>query len=492
MPMSLKADLADIVGSAGVSDDEQTLARYASDQSFVSPSRPDYLVFPKTVDEIQALVRMANRTRTPLIPLSSGLNLHGAAIPSRGGVVVNLSSLNRILMVDEDNWFAVVEPGVTYEQLQNELGTKNLRIMIPLGVPPQRTALSSILERDPALAAASFEYGNDLMLDTEIILPGGDLFRTGLWASGGRPGSHLGPVRGLLYRFWTAAQGTLGILTKLALQIEHLPGSQEIFFLTFNTLAEGLEAIKHIQRKEIGLECFLLNRFNLAGLFCRDWKIPSSYPTPRVPSSHFDSLLHSLPPFVLTICLPDAPRMPEEKRAYEREALRNVCTGLGCPLLRDIEPLTEAGPVFSDLMLRPWGILRKFCFKGSVHDLSFKSPPRRVPEFEATVNRICTEHGYPLSDIGIYLLPLERARAVHLEFDLHCDPADPREAEQARKLWLNLSEALIAQGALFDRPYGAWADMIYKHTGNYAAKLKELKKELDPNNIMNPGKLCFA
>jgi FAD/FMN-containing dehydrogenase len=165
--------------------------------------------------------------------------------------------MNKILSIDTDNWFVVIEPGVTYEQLQNELSTHNLRAMIPLGVPPQRTVLSSILERDPALAAASFEYGNDLMLDTEIILPEGELFRTGLWASGGRPGAHLGPVRALLYRFWTAAQGTLGIMTKMALQVEYLPQQQEILFLPFSSLNDSLETIKQIQKKEIGLECFL-------------------------------------------------------------------------------------------------------------------------------------------------------------------------------------------------------------------------------------------
>jgi len=169
--------------------------------------------------------------------------------------------------------------------------------MIPLGVSPKRTVLSSTLERDPALAAASFEYGNDLMLDTEIILPEGDLFRTGLWASGGRPGSHMGPVRALLYRFFTAAQGTFGIMTKMALQVEYLPELQEIFFIPFSSLLDSLEAIKQIQRQEIGLECFLLNRFNLASLFCKDWNIPQEFPSKKVPSEHFKELIDVLPPW---------------------------------------------------------------------------------------------------------------------------------------------------------------------------------------------------
>ena len=127
-----------------------------------------------------------------------------------------------------------------------------------------------------------------------------------------------------------------------------------------------------------------------------------------------------------------------------------------------------------------------------MHPLSFKSPLKRVPEFEALIHTVLTEHNYAHRDMGIYLLPMERGRAVHFECDLHCDLSDQQESEQVKQLWLTLSQTLINKGALFDRPYGAWADMIYAKTGSYTTKLKELKKELDPNNIMNPGKLCFS
>jgi hypothetical protein len=490
--MSLITACEEIVGAENVKVDPETLKKYSHDQSFVPASPPDLVLFPHSTREVQEIVRLANRTGTPLVPLSSGLNFHGAAIPARGGIVVNLSQMNKILSIDTDNWFAVIEPGVTYEQLQNELSTHNLRAMIPLGVPPQRTVLSSILERDPALAAASFEYGNDLMLDTEIILPEGELFRTGLWASGGRPGSHLGPVRALLYRFWTAAQGTLGIMTKMALQVEYLPQQQEILFLPFASLNDSLEAMKQIQRNEIGLECFLFNSFNYAALLCEGWSIPESYPTHKTPSSDFEALRNALPPWILTIALPGAPRLPEEKIAYEKEALTNLCSHLGQDLLTTLPPLDNAQTFFSPFLLRPWDILKKFCFKGSVHTLSFKSPLNRIPEFEALIHTAVTEYNYPHRDIGIYLLPMERGRAVHFECDLHCDPSNQKELEQVHKLWLTLSEVLIDKGALFDRPYGAWADMTYARTGAYTTKLQELKKELDPNNIMNPGKLCFS
>ncbi|MCK5421206.1 MAG: FAD-binding oxidoreductase [Deltaproteobacteria bacterium] len=489
--MTLKVQLEKIVGPQNVFDDQATLVKYSKDQSFVSPAKPDFVIFPQSTEEIQEITRLANQTKTPLIPFSSGLNFYGATIPSNSGIIINLSKMDKILSIDEENWFVVVEPGVTYEQLQDELSKNKLRAMIPLGVSPKRTVLSSTLERDPALAAASFEYGNDLMLDTEIILPEGDLFRTGLWASGGRPGSHMGPVRALLYRFFTAAQGTFGIMTKMALQVEYLPELREIFFIPFSSLTDSLEAIKQIQRKEIGLECFLLNRFNLASLFCKDWNIPQEFPSKNVPSEHFKELIDVLPPWVLIICLTGSPRFPEEKISYEKDALMNISSKLNINVFSTIPPLENADKYFSGLLIRPWDILKKFCFKGSVHSLSFKSPLKRVPEFESIIHKASEEHNYSIRHIGGYLLPIERGRAVHLEFDFHCDISNPEEVKQVRDLYFSCSEELIKMGAFFDRPYGDWAEMMYKRTGTYTKKLKELKDEIDPHHIMNPGKLCF-
>jgi FAD/FMN-containing dehydrogenase len=86
---------------------------------------------------------------------------------------------------------------------------------------------------------------------------------------------------------------------------------------------------------------------------------------------------------------------------------------------------------------------------------------------------------------------MERGRAVHCEFDLHCDPEDRNEVGMVKSLWLKASEALMNQGAFFDRPYGAWAEMVFRRSGNHTVKLKEIKREMDPRGILNPGKLCF-
>ena len=107
------------------------------------------------------------------------------------------------------------------------------------------------------------------------------------------------------------------------------------------------------------------------------------------------------------------------------------------------------------MLLRPWNILKKFCFRGSVHDLSFKAPFKRVPEFQKIIIKTAEKYGYFQEDIGGYILPVDRCRAVYCEFDFHCNPDDIDEKERIKSLWLETSEKLIEAGAFFDRPYGS-------------------------------------
>ncbi len=491
----LKSNLEKIVGKGSVLVDEVRLNEYSGDQSFVAPRKPDAVVFVDTVEQIQALIRHANKTLIPIIPYSSGKNLHGATIPDQGGIILNLSNMNRIIEIDEENWFAVIEPGVTYRQLQDTLLKKGFRVMVPFGCVPERSVLSSYLERDPVLAAPSFEHGNSLILDTELVLPDGELFRTGNWASGGRPGAPNGPIRNTLSRLWTGSQGTLGVLTKMVVQIEPVPQAQKFFFIPFPTLADAVEPLQRIQRKEIGTECFLLNNFNLAALFTDTWDIPNRFPVESIPSPDFEQLRRLAPSWVLTVCINGPLRRTEEKISYEVEALEQLCDILNVELLESLPHIPAAQTTMRAEMLRPWSILKKFNYKGTVHDLSFKAPLKKIAALEKTLLDQALKKNYPLDDIGMYLLPLERGRGLHCEFDLHCrqsTPSDGAEWEQVKALWLQASAELINCGAYFDRPYGAWAHMVYARAGNYTQMLRKLKSETDPNNILNPGKLCFT
>ncbi|MFC2003215.1 FAD-binding oxidoreductase, partial [Chloroflexota bacterium] len=170
-----------IVGANRVATDPETLEKYSKDQSFVRPCLPNYVVFAESVREVEDVLKAANDTKTPVVPVSSGMNLRGAAIPKERGIILDLSRMNKVEQINDREGWVVVEPGVTYGQLAEELEKHNLRVMMPLGVPLSRSVVTSIMEGDPTVASASFEYGNSLYQDVEIVLPTGWTWRVGKW-----------------------------------------------------------------------------------------------------------------------------------------------------------------------------------------------------------------------------------------------------------------------------------------------------------------------
>jgi glycolate oxidase len=361
--MSLIKQLEQIAGSDNVFDDPVMKKRYGADQSFVKASRPDVIVRPQSVAAIQEIVRLASRTKTPLTPFSSGLNLHGAAIPAQGGLVLDMSGMDSIIEINDKDLYVIIEPGVTYAKLQEALEKQGLRVMMPFGIPPKRSVLTSYLERDVVMAAAHLELGNYLTHDTEMVLPDGELFRTGCWNLGGRPGGLYGPGLNTLYRLWTGAQGTLGIVTKMVISAQHLSPVRKFFFMPFDNLPDIPEALQQIQRKEIGLECFALNRFNMAALLNEEWQVPEEFPAPAAPSGRFKQLQQLLPSWTVGIGLSGFPHYPEEWVQIQEESLYAMGQKLGVRIVAGLPAFPEIENIFLRESLRPWGILRKFNYK---------------------------------------------------------------------------------------------------------------------------------
>jgi len=498
MAESIGERLRAIVGADRVSEDAKTLEKYSKDQSFIRPCLPDYVVFAQTVEEVQDVLKAANETKTPVVPVSSGRNLRGAAIPKEGGIVLDLSRMNKIgEVVDRERW-AIVEPGVTYGQLSEELEKHNLRVMMPLGVPESRSVVSSIIEGEPTLAAASFEYGNYLFMDREIVLPTGKIYRIGLWETRIRGEWSMAGGGGIIGEnkaydwLWQNTQGTLGVITGLVVKAEHLPKESKVFVFPFNSLEKAVEAIRKIQRRELGLECFLLNNFNLAALMAQDWDVPANLPCQKLSSDEFNRLREVLPKWTMAIHLSGLPYFPEEKVAYEEEALREVCSEIGLPVTQTVAGEEGLDGALLDLILHPWMALRKGHYKGSFHPVSFYTVLGRVAEFEEAILSLAQRHGYSPNDIGGYLLPIERGRSCYYEIDFHCDLDNPDEVKRVKDLWLEANEVCANLGGLPSNAYGPCADIVCRRADpSYVDLLRKWKEELDPNNVMNPGQLCF-
>jgi FAD/FMN-containing dehydrogenase len=478
MDMTLKKELASILGSEYVSDDPDTLERYSKDYSFVQQRRPSCVAYPQNRDEVQAIVKYANKRLTAVIPRSSQVSFYGAGIPSQGGIIVDLTRMNKILNVDAQDRKVRVEPGVTWAQLQERLEKQGMMVCNPLLPHPLKSVLTSTMEREPILIPKC-EY-SEVFLTGEMVLASGELFYLGTAIAMGMKG-RCNPW-GLIpsTKIFTGTQGTLGIITWATLKAEFIPKMDKVFFIPFDRIENLAEPIYRIQRRMLGNECFVLNSLNLATILAENGV------------AQFDDLRESLPPWTLILCL-SAYRLPEEKLEYEEEALMEIASEFNFDVLPTVAGISGLRDTLVKLLRKPWSKDRywKFCYKDSCHDIFFYAALSRMPELTKAIEAVAVRYGYPTRDIGFYLQPIDRARIGYYQYSFPCDSHDAKEVERVRSLYLEISELVISMGGFFATPYGAWADMVYRRANNYVEVLKVLKNVFDPNNIMNPGKLCF-
>jgi FAD/FMN-containing dehydrogenase len=127
----------------------------------------------------------------------------------------------------------------------------------------------------------------------------------------------------------------------------------------------------------------------------------------------------------------------------------------------------------------------------SQYEIFFLSTLDDAPRFTETMLGMARELGYGADRIGVYIQPQHQGVSQHVEFTIPYDADDAREAAAAKRLFLAASAKLVAQGAYFSRPYGPWADLVYSRDATAVRVLRTVKRIVDPNGVMNPGKLCF-
>ena len=486
--MPEKEELAAIVGGENVSDTPEALEAYSRDESFVRRMKPQFVARPENVAEVQEIVKWANSTGTPLIPVSSGPpHFRGDTVPSLGGVVVDLSRMKRIIRINRRNRVAMVEPGVTFAELQLELKKEGMRLPMPLSPRSSKSVIGSCLEREPTMIPKYQWDISDPLLCTEVVFGTGDLFRTGeaagpgsledQWASGQAQTNAMGPFQVDFFRLIQGSQGTMGILTWATVKCELLPQLQKTFLVASQKLEDLLDFTYKLLWARLGDELLILNNFNLATLLAKN-------------PDEIKSLREMLPPWVLIVCVAGYERLPQERVDYQEKDVMDTAQSFGVTPVTAIDGVqgSDILEALSTVSAEPYWKLR---YKGGCHDIFFLTTLGKTPEFIACMDQMAAEAGHPGIDIGVYLQPQIQGRACHCEFNLNFDPANPKELEKVRKLFFDASKALMGMGGFFSRPYGPWAEMAYGRDGQSAMALRKVKGIFDPNNVMNPGKLCF-
>jgi hypothetical protein len=382
--MNIREELLKLVGPDKFTDAPEVLKEYSTDFSLAPPGIANYVVKPEKTEEIQKVIRLANEHSIPVVPVSSRVHFYGATIPKQGGIVLDLTGMNKILEIDELNRRVRIEVGVT-------------------------------------------------------------------WAN---------------------------------LKIEYQPRTDRIVLAAVHNLNYALEFLYKVLRLRIGQECLLLNSTNLAAIIAEDGPLD------------FVNLRASLPAWTLILVVSGMARRPQEKLQYEEEVLGKVISDEfpEISLAEGLPGLPGLGQKLLPMLRKPWPkelTYWKNHYKGACQSLFFIAKPARASRFIHSVEEVAARLDYPITDIGGYLQPIEHNRACHLEFEFFYDPSSQSEVERVRSLYREAAQALLNEGALFTRPYGELAKLVYERAAGYASALRRVKKVFDPQNVMNPGNLCF-
>lgn len=487
---SLRDRLAKVVNPVNIVDDPAVVAGYSKDCSFVPKASPLLLVYPEDKDEVQGIVRLANETRIPLIPVSSGPpRFHGDTVPTReAGFIVDFSKMKRILRIDPRSRYAMVEPGVTYGELIPELKKQGLKLSTPLLPRASKSVVTSRLEREPVLIP-KYQYDYlDPLLTLEVVYGTGDDFRTGS-ASG--PGSlktlkadkvnPFGPGAIDFFRFVSGAQGTMGLVTWAITKTEVLPSLQKLYFIPIEDVGRLTLPMNQLLKRRVVDECLALNNVNIAAILAEEWP------------KDFEKLKANLPSWTVIICVAGYERRPEERVNIQGKYLMQICEDLSLKPQTTLPGAEGKESAFLEFLSNPWykEPYWKLRYKSSCHDIFFLTTLSKVPQFIGLMKEVVSKHHYPSDDVGCYIQPMVQGRGCHFEFNLSCDESNVNEVAEVRKLFMEASKTFMNNGAFFSRPYGPWSGMVYSRYAEGVVALRNLKRIFDPNNILNPGKLCF-
>ena len=209
--------LADMVGEDFISNQPEELFTYSKDLGTSEPKWPEYVVVPKTTEEVQKIVLFANQEKIPLVPLGGGMSLAGLALPLKGGITIDMKRMDQIIEVDEKARYMVVEAGISHGKVMAYLHKHHPNLMhSEPGAPPAATIGGNLAIHGQGDLAHPYGFNSDMVNGLEVILPTGEIARFGSCAVGsGWFTMHPLPDLGL-FLGWG---GTTGIITKVSLRL---------------------------------------------------------------------------------------------------------------------------------------------------------------------------------------------------------------------------------------------------------------------------------
>ncbi len=448
--------LQTMVGAESVVTDPGRLDAYGTDA--LKRGHPaDVVVLPANTAEVAAVARFCHEHHLPLTPRGAGTGYTGGAVPVRGGVVLSLERLNRILEIDEANLLAVVEPFVVTGRLQEAVER------VGLFYPPDPASLNeSVIGGNVAECAGgprAFKYGTTkrYVLGLEAVLPNGDVIRTG--------GKTVKNVVGYdLTQLLVGSEGTLAIITQVILRLIPKPETQTTFRVAFRTVEDAVAAVIEMGRLRVvpaALE--LIDDDSLAA-------VSASLKVPAIAPPGTGALLIVEVDGLAPAVAEEAGRVEEAcRRAGAVEVIR----------ARDGAERTELWRVRRELS-PSLKVLAPMKFN---HDVVV--PKGRIPELVALVRRL--RH-----DLDLRIPVFGHVGDGNIHVNIMADGTEDVQA-RVRQAEQRLFEGVVALEGAISGEHGigfAKAQFLpLALSAETIALMKKLKAAFDPHGILNPGKI---
>lgn len=243
MDRRIKEALCEMVGPSSFTEaliDRVSYSYDASDHAH----RPEAAIWPTTKEQISQILGLANKERLPIVPRSAGTGLAGSVVPIRGGLVLDLSRMNRILEIRIPDRLVIVEPGVVYADLERALAPHGFFFLPDPASGGVCTLGGNVATNAGGIRGAKYGVTRDYVKALEVVLADGRILRCGSGCMKSASGYDL-------CRLFVGSEGTLGVISEITLKMSPKPLSFKTALASFSSLNEAGEAVTEITRSGI-------------------------------------------------------------------------------------------------------------------------------------------------------------------------------------------------------------------------------------------------
>jgi len=446
-------ELRALLGSRA-SDAVAVREHHSHGESYHAPAAPDVVCFPHSTDEVAAILAISARRQIPVVPFGAGTSLEGHVNAIRGGICLDLREMNRVVRVSAEDLDATVEAGVTRLQLNKALN--NTGLTFPVDPGADATIGGMAATRASGTTAVRYGTMRENVLGLTVVLADGSIVTTGTRARKSAAGYDL-------TRLFVGSEGTLGVITEVTVRLHPLPEAVSAATCAFDSIAGAVETV--IATIQLGVPVARIELLDEAQMDAVNRYSKTSYPV--APMLFFE--FHS----------DSARHVADQAETVQALALeRGGRDFVWATHLEDRERLWQARhhALYAALALRPGA-------KGWTTDVCV--PISRLAECIIETKKDNAGAPFPICLVG-------HAGDGNFHLIYVLDPESASERAEAGRLNERMVTRALAMGGTCTGEHGVGLGKMKYLEAEHGASLeimRTIKRALDPDNRMNPGKM---